>query len=347
MRSTKLASTCALALALAGCASGPAPTGSGVSSGAALPWLPAAGSGRGGYYKDDGPGDNPPAGLYQTPDAQVRIEPYSKAASRPYVIFGKTYTPITDEQPFSQRGVGSWYGKKFHGLPTSLGEPYDMYKMTAAHPTLPIPSYVRLTSIASGKQVIVRVNDRGPFHADRIVDVSYTAALKLGLLTKGSHELQLERLLASDIKRMLAQQASAAPAPAPAQLADDPVAAAESAVIEPLATAASEPAPVPPGIEAMMLESMSSEHAAVPAQQVSAATGSFYLQLGAYALLGNAETVRSRLAPYIDRLGALEIVPAGALHRLYGGPFQHRQDAVRAAAALPGALGVKPLVVQR
>lgn len=346
MRGTKFAATCALALALAGCASGPAPTGSGakVSSGAGLPFLPKAGSGRGGYYKDDGPGDNPPAGLYQTPDAQVRIEPYSRAASRPYVIFGKTYTPITDEQPFSQRGIGSWYGKKFHGLPTSLGEPYDMYKMTAAHPTLPIPSYVRLTSIASGKQVIVRVNDRGPFHADRIVDVSYTAALKLGLLTRGSHELQLERLLPSDIERMLARQAAGTSEPATAQLV--PVAAMQQAATEPVVIQLA--APVPPGIEAMMLAHRTTAPSVTDdrAAQV-AAGGGFYLQLGAFALLENAETVRSRLAPYSNRLGTLEVVRTGALHRLYGGPFQQRLDAVRAAAALPATLGVRPLVVQR
>jgi rare lipoprotein A len=316
-------------LALAGCASGPAPVSSS-KSGASLPWLPAAGSGRGGYYKDDGPGDNPPSDLYLTPDAQVRIEPYSKAASRPYVIFGKTYTPITHESPFSQRGVGSWYGKKFHGLPTSIGEPYDMYKMTAAHPTLPLPSYVRLTSIVSGKQVIVRVNDRGPFHADRIVDVSYTAALKLGLLSNGSHELQLERLLPAEIERILAQQAAAAQNPAaapPPHAAPAPVSAAA----------------VPPGIEAMMLQTGS--EAASSAAPV--AGGSFYLQLGAFARLDNAEAVRARLTPYAGRLGTLELVQSGAIHRLYGGPFQHRQDAAQAAAALPSALGVTPLVVQR
>jgi rare lipoprotein A len=327
MRSTgalQLARGLALLLTLAGCASGPTPTGSRAGAGAGLPSLPAAGSGRGGYYKDDGPGDNPPPGLYQTPDAQVRIEPYSRAASRPYDVFGKTYIPITHELPFSQRGVGSWYGKKFHGLPTASGEPYDMYKMTAAHPTLPIPSFVRLTSIVSGKQVIVRVNDRGPFHADRIIDVSYTAALKLGLLSSGSHELQLERLLASDIERILAQQAGAGPA-----------AAASSAP----AAAASAPVAFAPA--------MARPPASASAARLPSATGSFYLQLGAFVRFENAEAVRQRLAPYADRLGSLEVIRAGDLHRLYGGPFRHRLDAVRAGDALPAAMGIKSLVVQR
>jgi rare lipoprotein A len=306
-------------LVLAGCGSTPSPRGGSAGPDAGLPSLPKAGSGRGGYYKDDGPGDNAPPGLYLTPDAQVRIEPYSKAASRPYEVFGQTYTPITHELPFSQRGVGSWYGKKFHGLPTASGEPYDMYKMTAAHPTLPIPSFVRLTSIVTGKQVIVRVNDRGPFHADRIIDVSYTAALKLGLLGSGSHELQLERLLASDIERILAQQ-------------QQPAVQAYAVAVD-LAPPAVRPPAVIPASNALAIR--------------PAVAGSFYLQLGAFARVDNAEAERSRLAPYADRLGTLEVVQAGALYRLYGGPFQHRLDAVQAGDALPVAMGIKSLVVQR
>jgi len=129
------------------------------TSGKPLPALPAAGSGRGGYYKDDGPGDQPPDGLLDIPDAEPKVEPYSKAASRPYVVFGKTYTPMLEDKPFKQRGIGSWYGKKFHGQKTSSGELYDMYKMTAAHPTLPIPSYARVTNLKPAP-VIVRINDR-------------------------------------------------------------------------------------------------------------------------------------------------------------------------------------------
>ena len=171
-------------------------------AGQAAPNLPKAGSGRGGYYKDDGPGDNPPPGLELTLDAEPKVEPYSKSGNKPYVVFGKTYVPLIDDTPFSQTGTGSWYGKKFHGQKTSSGEPYDMYKMTAAHPTLPIPSYARITNLSNGKQVIVKINDRGPFHTNRIVDLSYTAALKLDYLGKGSSELLLERLLPADIEKM-------------------------------------------------------------------------------------------------------------------------------------------------
>jgi rare lipoprotein A len=163
---------------------------------------------RGGYYQDDGPGDLPVAELLRTPDAEPRIEPIAKATTRSYTVLGRSYTPITDERPFVQRGIGSWYGKKFHGQRTASGERYDMYKMTAAHPTLPIPSYARVTNLDSGTSVIVRINDRGPFHATRIVDVSYTAALKLGLTGKGSRQVEVSRLLPDDIARINQNKAS-------------------------------------------------------------------------------------------------------------------------------------------
>ena len=124
----------------------------------------------GGYYKDDGPGDDIPDNLDEIPDAEPRLEPLHRFANRPYVVLGKSYTPDTALRPLRQRGIGSWYGKKFHGQKTSIGEPYDMFAMTAAHPTLAIPSYVRVSNVANGKSVVVRVTDRGPFHADRVIE---------------------------------------------------------------------------------------------------------------------------------------------------------------------------------
>jgi len=170
---------------------------------------PPAGSSKGGYYKDDGPGANAPADLASIPDAVPKAEPLSRAANRPYQAFGKDYVPMTRLAPFRQSGVGSWYGRRYHGAKTSSGELYDMYAMTAAHPTLPIPSYARVTNPANGRSVIVRVNDRGPFHSDRIVDLSYTAAWKLGYVEAGSAKLELELLLPG-------QPVAAAPAPPPA-----------------------------------------------------------------------------------------------------------------------------------
>jgi rare lipoprotein A len=268
-----------------------------------LPAMPAAGSGRGGYYQDDGPGDSPPAGLREVPDAVAKAEPLSKFANRPYVVFGKTYVPVAADAPFAQRGTASWYGKKFHGQRTSSGELYDMYKMTAAHPTLPIPSYARITSLSTGAQVVVRINDRGPFHSTRIVDVSYTAALKLGLLGKGSHEVQIERVLPGEPARSVA--APVAPPTPPS----DPVATDAPAIVR-------------------------------------APTDGYYLQLGAFSQAGNAAEMRSRvLASGVVTL--VEVVQAGAVHRLYGGPFASRAEALAAAGALPATLSIKPLVVRR
>jgi len=148
----------------------------------------------GGYYKDDGPGEKPPANLDQIADAQPKAEPLHRYANRPYQVFGKEYVPLAFVQPYRQRGVASWYGKKFHGQRTASGEAYDMYAMTAAHPTLPIPSYARVTRVATGRSVIVRINDRGPFHQGRMIDLSYAAALKLGFAYLGSAEVELESI---------------------------------------------------------------------------------------------------------------------------------------------------------
>jgi rare lipoprotein A len=149
----------------------------------------------GGYYKDDGPHERPPANLDRVADAVPRSEPLHKFANRPYEALGKRYVPMTSLQPFRQRGLASWYGKRYHGQKTSSGEVYDMYAMTAAHPTLPIPSYVRVTNVANGRSVVVRVNDRGPFHAGRVIDLSYVAAYKLGYIQAGSAQVELEAIV--------------------------------------------------------------------------------------------------------------------------------------------------------
>ena len=159
----------------------------------------------GAYYKDDGPHEKPPANLDQIADAVPRAEPLHRFANRPYRVFGKDYVPITRHAPFRQTGLGSWYGRRFHGMPTSSGEPYNMYAMTAAHPTLPIPSYARVTNPANGRSVVVRINDRGPFHSNRIIDLSYTAAWKLGYVERGSTRLEVESLQTGEAATLQAQ----------------------------------------------------------------------------------------------------------------------------------------------
>jgi rare lipoprotein A len=152
-------------------------------------------TGKGGYYKDDGPHEHPPQDLEAVPDAVPRLEPLHRYANRPYEVFGRAYVPLARLQTFRERGVASWYGRRFHGQRTASGEIYDMYAMTAAHPTLPIPSYVRVTNLANARSVVVRVNDRGPFHRERVIDLSYAAAFKLGLLQAGSAQVELESII--------------------------------------------------------------------------------------------------------------------------------------------------------
>jgi len=129
----------------------------------------------------------------------VRHEPRSQYGNPPfYEVFGKRYYVMESSQAFSQQGVASWYGTKFHGKRTSSGEPYDMYAMTAAHKTLPLPTFVRVTNLENNRAVVVRVNDRGPFVDERIIDLSYAAAIKLDMTRKGTAKVKLEALSPAD-----------------------------------------------------------------------------------------------------------------------------------------------------
>ncbi len=264
----------------------------------------------GGYYQDDGPAEVIPEGLLGIPDAEPKIEPLAKGPSRPYRVFDKTYVPITDDRPFVQRGVGSWYGRKFHGQKTASGEIYDMFKMTAAHPTLPIPSYARVTNLQNGRKVIVRINDRGPFHSARIIDLSYTAALKLDVLRGGSAELEVERLLPDEILRLQAARHGRRAAQAVAGAADP----------------------------------------ATRAEAAAAATASgFYLQLGAYAIEQNARAAREELLRnWPAGLPPPEVVSSQqGLFRLHSGPFGSREQASEAALQLRHLVQARLTVVQR
>lgn len=129
----------------------------------------------------------PPPDVLSTPDAIPRVEPRSRSGNPPfYDVFGKRYYVMASSVGYVERGVASWYGPGFHAVRTSAGEPYDMYGMTAAHKTLPLPTYVRVTNLENNRSVVVRVNDRGPFVGNRIIDLSYTAAAKLGMLRRGT-----------------------------------------------------------------------------------------------------------------------------------------------------------------
>lgn len=165
-----------VAVALAGCAGGPERRA-------------------GGYYLDDGPPEDAAIDVSAIPDPVPRAEPIRAAATRPYSALGMRFVPMTRLDPYRARGRASWYGRRYHGKATASGEPYDMLALSAAHPTLPIPSYARVTNLANARQVVVRVNDRGPFHPGRIMDLSYAAALKLDLVRAGGGDVEVELIL--------------------------------------------------------------------------------------------------------------------------------------------------------
>ena len=296
----------AFALLVAGCVSTPPPPSSPKPSIAApdAPVVPLP-SPSSKYYSDDGPPTSVPADLDRIPDAVPKLEPLHRFANRPYTVLGRDYVPATMLRPYRERGIASWYGRKFHGQKTSIGEVYDMFGMTAAHPTLPLPSYARVTSVANGRSVVVRVNDRGPFLHGRVIDLSYAAATRLDIAQRGSGEVVVESIMPPDAGPSVAK-------PLP------PVAA-------PSVTAA---APAQPPI--------------VPAAVTTpSAEAGYVVQLGAFSSFANAQTF---LAHVQNQTAAAQVEPrvrqVTGLWRVYVGPFAERDEARKAAERIGSAFGL-------
>jgi len=149
------------------------------------------------------PTSSRPADVTTVPDAIPRVEPRSKRGNGPfYTVLGKRYTVLPSAEGYLERGVASWYGPTFHGKSTSNGEQYNQYAMTAAHKTLPLPAYARVTNLRNGKSIVVRVNDRGPFHSNRIIDLSYTAAAKLDMLREGTTLVEVKALIPGESDKL-------------------------------------------------------------------------------------------------------------------------------------------------
>jgi len=278
----------------------------------------------GGYLAGDGPGADAPANLANIPDAVPKYEPLHRYANRPYVALGKTYTPLTTTGSFKQRGIASWYGKKFHGQRTSVGEVYDMYAMTAAHPTLPIPSYARVTNLANKKSVVVRVNDRGPFLHDRVIDLSYAAAYKLGIIGDGSAEVEVESI--------------------PANVSFKPLVAS---TVESKPLESSVPASAVPS-SGVMASSVTDSSATTPPEAIAtleSTNGSVYLQLGAFktqeAAQAYLEKIRNELS---DNGKQLKLTNKDGLVRVHIGPYANQSEARLSADAMESKLGFKPMV---
>ncbi|NLF53222.1 MAG: septal ring lytic transglycosylase RlpA family protein [Thauera phenolivorans] len=308
-----LGAACAAAMLLSACSSSPR---KGERAAAPAEARTASAGKGGGYYLDDGPGEQPPPELAAIPDAQPRAEPLHRFANRPYTALGQRFVPATRLAPFRQSGVASWYGRRFHGRPTSSGEPYDMYAMTAAHPTLPIPSYVRVTHAGNGRSVVVRINDRGPFLRGRAIDLSYAAASKLGYINAGHAKVHIEQILPDEVP---------------------PVAAVRS--VPPVGGRGPEPAAAPSAGDARAGSGAADEQGGV---------SGIFLQLGVFSSRDNAEGLRASVhrdaTAFAERL---ELLADGGRYRLHAGPFASEEDARLAAVQLMAALKLKPLVVVR
>jgi rare lipoprotein A len=270
----------------------------------------------GGYYLDDGPGESPPKNIDDIPNAVPKKEPLHSRTNRPYKALGATYKPMTRYQVYKERGIASWYGKRFHGKKTSNGEIYDMYSMTAAHTILPLPSYAKVTNPANGRSVIVRVNDRGPFKHSRIIDLSYAAAHKLGYIAKGSTLVEVEAIDPDKADKYASNNTDG-------QAKTTPLAATT---------------PMPTATEV--------EDSASTVNDNSALMSGFFVQAGAFKNEANADGLINKLKGLdIDQNSGINKVYNNGLHRLKIGPFETKLGADKTAADIRKQLNVPAITI--
>ncbi|WP_252109297.1 MULTISPECIES: septal ring lytic transglycosylase RlpA family protein [unclassified Halomonas] len=313
----------ALLTLVTGCASQNAPTTVNANHPPreAAPAAASAPSGSGERYAMSGDAyPIEPPDVSQVPDAQPRIEEPSRAGNRStYQVWGETYHVLPSASGYTNQGTASWYGEKFHGYATSNGEIYDMYKMSAAHRSLPLPTFARITSLDSGNSVIVRVNDRGPFHSDREIDLSYAAAARLGILDNGTGRVRVEAI---DPQQWLANRGGG----------DKPA---------PAATSSRAPAPAPSRAPAV---ASVPAPAAAPARAEPAAGGDeIYLQIAALGNEESAHELQQRLGG--ELLHSVRVQSDANVHRVQVGPMSPNQEQ-QARAAL-GQAGFSQVFVVR
>ena len=341
---------CAVAMLMAGCASGPGRSGGAGATGGTVVQTPSgplvlppvvARTGPASPSERDGPppaGEAPtPAQLATLPDPVPQVEPIREGGpNKPYSVLGQSYEPIVKDVAVKERGLASWYGKKFHGRRTASGELFSMYGISAAHRTLPIPSYARVTDVQSGKSIIVRINDRGPFHSARVMDLSYAAAAKLGILGKGSAEIEVERLTFEDIRKgvwrrddepAMAVAPLVPPEPQLGSLATSPVPAAGAVV------------PVSPSVEVS---------AEAPAKAFTPFSKGFWVQLAALGQRDGVDRLQQRIATDMQNLlPLLAVYREAQFFKLQVGPYSTRAEAVAAAEQARTTLSVRPMVIER
>ncbi|ABI55530.1 septal ring lytic transglycosylase RlpA family protein [Alkalilimnicola ehrlichii MLHE-1] len=265
-----------------------------------------------GRSPDGGP-SNPPD-LSQVPDAVPRDEPRARYGNPArYEVFGQTYYVKDSAEGYDQEGIASWYGTKFHGRRTSSGEPYDMYAMTAAHRSLPLPTYAEVTNLDNGKRVVVRINDRGPFVDNRIIDLSYAAATRLDMVDAGTAPVRVRTVTAADSLRTArpGDRAPAGDAQAASTVPDDD--GADAAGLPAVALPEGERLVVTSGEDAP-------EAAANPSRDNGAeASGRYFLQLGAFGQEANARRLRDELDGKLS--APVAVHSANGVHRVKVGPL--------------------------
>lgn len=279
-------------------------------------FLSACSTGPGGFFAHKDAAPRIKVNVDTIPNPIPRVEPKSKYGNpKSYEVFGKTYYTMDSIPPgYTQQGIASWYGTKFHGRRTSSGEPYDMYKMTAAHKTLPLPAYVEVTNKNNGRSIVVRVNDRGPFHEGRIIDLSYVAATKLGINKTGTAPVEIRVLDPRQPYQPL--MAGNAPEVRPLQ-------PSSAAVATPVANNA--PAP---SAAAIAIAPPASSPANTAVQTNNSAPTTMYLQVGAFSSWVNAESLRQRLAQIANNIQISANDNANKpMYRVRIGPLSDDQEA--------------------
>ncbi|WP_445000985.1 septal ring lytic transglycosylase RlpA family protein [Halomonas mongoliensis] len=285
-----------LVLLLAGCAGGGGQAPSAPAEGGSQAAASASSSSGGRYAMSGDAYPVAPPDVSRVPDAVPRLEPLSRGGNRStYEVWGKTYSVLPDARGYARQGTASWYGEKFHGYATSNGEIYDMYKMTAAHRSLPLPSFVRVTSLENGRSVIVRVNDRGPFHNDREIDLSYAAAARLDILDRGTGRVKVEAI---DVEQWLAENGGA----------EGRARNGTAAVAPPARQAAGQVAAAP-----------ASPAAAGYADGRPADGRPIYLQIAALGSAESARALQSRLEAELSR--PVRVAASAGTHRVQVGPL--------------------------
>ncbi|WP_259759102.1 septal ring lytic transglycosylase RlpA family protein [Pseudomonas sp. GCEP-101] len=289
------------------------------------PQQPVASSGISGPYDYNRPHrDGAPwwdVDVSRIPDA-VPMPHNGPFKNNPYTVLGKTYYPLNNASTYSVVGTASWYGTKFHGQATANGEQYDLYGMTAAHKTLPLPSYVRVTNLDNGKSVIVRVNDRGPFYSDRVIDLSFAAAKKLGYAETGTAHVKVEGI---DPDRWWAAQGKQPP-----MIMALPKMAAQPAAAQPQAVAMAQPIETytpPPAQHAVPVAPVqidSKKNASLPADGL-------YLQVGAFANPDAAELLKEKVGGLTGAKSFISsvVVNQQTLYRVRLGPIGTQDEASR------------------